>query len=156
MNIDKKFLKQAIRQAVVSFGKGGFPAGAVLVRDGKVISKGISLNGLVFDPTEHSETSCIKKACKKYKTMDLSGCTLYASLEPCLMCFSVASWTGVSKIVFGCKKTQHMVEAKCYEGNNDIRDINSLNNHKIEIEYIGDFEDQSLKLVAEWEVKFFG
>lgn len=151
MNIDKKFLKQAIKQAKVSMEKGGFPAGALLVRDGKIISRGVSLSATLFDPTEHAETSCIRKACKKLKTTDLSGSTLYASLEPCLMCFQVANWAGVSRIVFGCRKTQHMIEIGCYEGTNNCADVNKLNTRQIEVEYLGDFEDESLKLLAEWE-----
>ena len=153
MKTDKKFLKQAIKQARVSMDKGGFPAGAVLVRDGKIISRGVSMGGTLFDPTEHAETSCIKKACKKLKTTDLTGSTLYASLEPCLMCFSVANWAGVSRIVFGCKKNQHMIDAGYYEGANNSEDVNSLNSRKIEILYVGDFEEESLGLVLEWEVK---
>ncbi|HOX60773.1 MAG TPA: nucleoside deaminase [Candidatus Magasanikbacteria bacterium] len=151
MNIDKKFLKQAVKQAELSLQKGGFPAGAVLVKDGKVISRGVSLGGILHDPTEHSETSSIKKACKKLKTTDLSGCTLYASLEPCLMCFSVANWSGVSKIVYGCRKTQHMIGMGCYEGENSSTEINKLNRRKITIEYLGDFEVDSLRLVGDWE-----
>lgn len=152
MNTDKKFLKQAIRQAKISMEKGGFPAGAVLVKDEKIISKGVSLGGALFDPTEHAETSCMKKACKKLKTTNLSGSTLYASLEPCLMCFSVANWSGVSKIVFGCKKNQHMIDMKYYEGANNSGDVNSLNSRQIEIQYIGDFENEILKLVSDWEI----
>lgn len=151
MNIDKKFLKQAVKQAELSLQKGGFPAGAVLAKDGKVISRGVSLGGILHDPTEHSETSSIKKACKKLKTTDLSGCTLYASLEPCLMCFSVANWSSVSKIVYGCRKTKHMIDMGCYEGENSSNEINKLNRRKIMIEYLGDFEVDSLRMVEEWE-----
>lgn len=153
MNMDKKFLKQAVKQARISLQKGGFPAGAVLVKDGKVISKGISLGGMLNDPTEHSETSCIKKACKKLKTTNLEGCILYASLEPCLMCFSVANWANVSKIVYGCKKSEGMVKKGCYEGLNELEVINRKNNRQIEMEYIGDFEKESLEMIIEWENK---
>lgn len=153
MNKDKKFLEQALKQARISVEKGGFPAGAILVKDGRIVSKGVSLGNTLFDPTEHAEASCMKKACKKLKTTDLTGCILYASLEPCLMCLSVANWSGVSKIVFGCKKNQHMVDMGYYEGVNNIRDINTLNNRHIKIEYINDFEDETLKLILDWEMK---
>lgn len=151
MNTDKKFLKQAFKQARISLEKGGFPAGAILVKDDKVISKGFSLGGKLNDPTEHSETSCIKKACKKLKTTNLNGCILYASLEPCLMCFSVANWANVSKIVYGCKKNEEMIAKGCYEGVNKLEVINSLNNHKIEMQYNGDHEKESLEMIREWE-----
>ena len=153
MNQDKKFLWQALKQSGLSVEKGGFPAGAILVKNGEIISKGISLGNTLFDPTEHAETSCIRKACKKLKTTDITGCVLYASLEPCLMCFSVANWSGVSKIVFGCKKNQHMIDKGYYEGTNNIEDINDLNNRQIKIEYINDLEDETLKLILDWETK---
>ena len=153
MDTDKKFLKQAVKQARTSFEKGGFPAGAVLVKDGKVVAKGLSLGGKLNDPTEHSETSCIRKACKKLKTTNLSGCTLYASLEPCLMCFSSTNWAGVYKIVYGCKKNKDMVRKGCYEGTNELETINKQNSHQIEMEYIGDYEYESLELIVDWENK---
>lgn len=151
--MEKKFLRQAIKQAKISLEKGGFPAGAILVKDGKIISKGLSLGNKLFDPTEHAETSCIRKACKKLKTTNLTGSTLYASLEPCLMCFSVANWSQVSKIVFGCKKNQHMIDIGCYEGINNSENINILNSRQIEIQYIDDFENECLKLISDWETK---
>lgn len=151
MNIDKKFLKQAIKQAKVSMQKGGFPAGAVLVKNGKVISKGISLGGALNDPTEHSETSCIKKACKKLKTTNLEGCILYASLQPCLMCFSVANWAGILKIVYGCRKTEEMAKDGCYEGINELAVINERNNRQIELEFVSGFEDGTISMIREWK-----
>jgi len=153
MEQDKKFLKKAIKQAEKSFKKGGFPAGAVVVKDGKIISEGLSLGNLLNDPTEHSETSAIRKACKKLKTIDLSDCTLYCSLQPCLMCFSVANWAGIKRIVYGCKKTDQMAKKNYYEGLNQIEEINRKNNHQIELEYIGDFENEILDLVKKWEAK---
>jgi len=151
MNTDKNFLKQAVRQAKISMQKGGFPAGAVLVREGKVISRGISLGGALNDPTEHSETSCIKKACKKFKTTNLEGCVLYASLQPCMMCFSVANWANISKIAYGCIKTEGMVTDGCYEGMNDLNVINEKNSRKIELVYMKDFEAENLDMIREWK-----
>jgi tRNA(Arg) A34 adenosine deaminase TadA len=153
MDKDKKFLKKAIFQAEKSFNQGGFPAGAVIEKDGKIISEGISLGGLLNDPTEHSETSAIRKACQKLKTTNLSNCTLYAALQPCLMCFSVANWVGIPKIIYGCKKTDEMAKRNYYEGLNQIDEINNKNNRQIEIVYIGDFENECLNIIKRWEQK---
>lgn len=150
---DKDYLKIAVKQAEKSLKLGGFPAGAIVVKDNKIISRGISLGFKLNDPTSHSETSSIRKACKKLKTINLSGAILYASLQPCLMCFSVANWAGISKIVFGCKKTEKMVKDGCYEGKNDIYKINQKNNRKIKLLYIPDFESTSLKLLKDWSNK---
>ncbi len=106
---DKHFLNLAIEKARESLQSGGFPAGALVVKNGEIVSSGISIGAKLNDPTSHAETSSIREACIKLKTTDLSGATLYASLQPCLMCFSVANWSGISRIVFGCKKTTEMI-----------------------------------------------
>ena len=151
MEQDKKFLKEAIFQAEKSFERGGFPAGAVVVKDGEIIAEGISLGVILNDPTEHSETSAIRKACQKLKTTNLSDCTLYAALQPCLMCFSMANWAGIPRIVYGCKKTDEMVRKNYYEGSNKIEEVNGKNNRQIELNYIGNFENKCLDIIKQWE-----
>jgi len=148
---DKQYLQLAVKQAKRSIEKGGFPAGAVVVKDGKVVSEGISLGFVLHDPTSHAETSSIREACRRLETTDLGGATLYASLQPCLMCFSVANWSGITRIVYGCKKTEEMVKKNYYEGSTDISEINDENNRKIELVYLPDFEREMLDLIEGWE-----
>ena len=148
---DRNFLKQAIKQAKKSVKKGGFPAGAVVVKNGEIISEGVSLGILLNDPTSHAETVSIRKACKELKTVDLSGATLYASLQPCLMCFSVSNWAGISRIVYGCRKTDEMMSKDYYKNKTDVSLINEKNNRKIDLVFLPDFEEESLKLVKKWE-----
>ena len=150
---DKEYLKLAVEQAKESVKQGGFPAGAVVVKDGKIISKGVSLGFKLNDPTSHAETFSIREACKKLQTTDLTGVTLYASLQPCLMCFSVANWAGITRIVFGCKKTEEMAKKGYYERITDIYQVNKENNRQIEIEYLPGFEQEMLELVKNWEEK---
>lgn len=76
---------------------------------------------------------------------------MYASLQPCLMCFSVANWAGISKIIYGCRKTKDMVANRYYEGVIDITKVNQSNTRKIELKYIPDFEKESLEVVQMWE-----
>ena len=150
---DKQFLKLAVKQAKESVNKGGFPAGAIVVKDSQIISKGVSLGFLLHDPTSHAETSSIKEACINLQTTDLNGATLYASLQPCLMCFSVANWSGLTRIVYGCRKTEDMVKKNYYEGTSDLNQVNEQNNRKIEFVFIPDFEQEMLDLVKSWETK---
>lgn len=150
---DKQYLRLAVEQAKKSVEEGGFPAGAVVVRDGRIISEGVSLGFKLNDPTSHAETSSMREACNKLRITDLGGATLYASLQPCLMCFSVANWSGISRIVFGCKKTGEMVGKNYYEGFTDINKINEENNRKIELVFLPDFEQEMLELVKSWEEK---
>jgi len=152
---DKGYLQLAIEQAKKSVEQGGFPAGAVVVKDREVVSRGVSLGFKLNDPTGHAETSAIRNACKELRTTDLTGATLYASLQPCLMCFSVANWAGIKRIVFGCKKTDEMVQKDYYEGKADLYEINKKNNRQIDLVYIPDFEKESLKLIKQWEKNAF-
>lgn len=150
---DKGYLKLALEQAKESLQKGGFPAGAVVVKDGEVISKGVSLGFILNDPTSHAETAAIREACSTLKTSNLEGATLYESLACCVMCFSVANWAGISRIISGCKKTADMVTKGYYEGTTDIESLNNQNTRKIELVYIPDFENESLEIIKEWEKK---
>ncbi|MBL7057650.1 nucleoside deaminase, partial [Candidatus Woesearchaeota archaeon] len=92
---DEDFMKLAIEEAK----KGYRPFGAIVVKDNKIIVR--THNTATSDPTAHAETNAIREACNILKTRDLSGCTLYASCEPCAMCFTAALWARISKIVFG-------------------------------------------------------
>lgn len=150
---DKEFLRIAVDQAIESVKQGGFPAGSIVVKDGEIISKGLSLGGLLNDPTSHAETSAIRQACTILKTTNLNGATLYESLESCNMCFSVANWAGISRIVTGAKKTPEMVRKEFYEGEISTTELNEKNNHKIELLYIPDFESEMQDLISAWENK---
>ena len=150
---EKQFIKLAIQQANLSLDKGGFPAGAVLVKNDKVVCSTISIGNLLHDPTSHAETASIREACKILETSNLSGTILYASLQPCLMCFLGANWAGISKIVYACGKTNDMVKKRYYEGDNDISNINERNSHQIELVHLKEFEEESLNIVKAWERK---
>jgi guanine deaminase len=150
---DKNFLKLAVEQGKKSAEQGGFPAGAVIIKDGKVIAEGVSLGYKLHDPTEHAETSAIKKACKDIGSSDLQGATLYESLECCNMCFSVANWANIARVVYACRKTPEMVKKFYYEGATKNEDINKTNNKNIELVFIPDFEEEVLAIIKDWESK---
>lgn len=151
MNLERKYLKRAIELARESLQQGGFPAGALIVKDGKVIAEGISVGYKFNDPTGHAETASIRAACRKLKTYNLQGATMFESLECCTMCFPVANWAGISKIVYACRKIQEMVKKLYYEGYTDNKEINKQNVRKIELVFIPNFEKESLEVIKEWE-----
>ncbi|MFV0470178.1 MAG: nucleoside deaminase [Dysgonomonas sp.] len=102
---DAKFMRKAIILAEKSVEKGGGPFGAVIVKDGKIVAEGNNCVTLNNDPTAHAEVTAIRKACKKFKTFDLSGCVIYTSCEPCPMCLASIYWAHLDKIYYGCTKT---------------------------------------------------
>jgi len=82
----------------------GGPFGAVIVKDGKVIAKSANKVTSSNDPTAHAEVAAIRLACKKLKSFDLSGCTVYTSCEPCPMCLGALYWAKVDTIYYGNTK----------------------------------------------------
>ena len=147
--MDKEFLKQAIKLAKDSVQAGGFPAGALVVRDGKIIGKGISVGNIIHDPTAHGEMIALRNACTRLRTSDLSGATLYASIEPCMMCLSAAMWSSLPRIIFACSSKK--VSNDYYGGTYDKSEINSQFNHPLEIIQIAELENESLEIVTAWE-----
>ena len=98
--IDRKILKRAIEIALDGIEKGGGPFGAVIAKNGKIISE--SNNEVVncTDPTAHAEILAIRRACTLLGTHDLTGYDLYASCEPCPMCLGAVYWSGIRRVFF--------------------------------------------------------
>jgi tRNA(Arg) A34 adenosine deaminase TadA len=146
------YLERAIEKAKHSVEQGGFPAGAVVVKDGKIIGEGISIGNILNDPTSHGEMSAIRDACKNLETSDLSGAILYASMEPCSMCHSASMWSGISKVIFACGKDK--VSKDYYGGVYQTDVLNKAFNKPLEIVQEKGFEEKSLELVRSWEKSF--
>ena len=96
---------QAIQLAVdnVKSGNGG-PFGAVVVKNGKVISSGVNNVTSTNDPTAHAEVVAIREACKNLNSFQLEGCEIYASCEPCPMCLGAIYWARPVKLYFAATK----------------------------------------------------
>lgn len=147
--MDKEFLLCAIEMAKESIKLGGFPAGAIVVKNNEIISEATSVGNILDDPTAHGETTAIREACKKLGTTDLSGAILYASMEPCIMCLGSAMWSSISRIVYACSSKQ--VSNDYYGGSYNESEINSKFNHPIEIIQITELEYVSLEIIKNWE-----
>lgn len=101
---DKKFIKMACELASENIDNGGGPFGAVIVKDGEVVSTGCNRVTAINDPTAHAEISAIREACYKLKNFKLEDCVIYSSCEPCPMCLSAIYWAGISKIYYANNK----------------------------------------------------
>ena len=99
------FIEKAMRRAIelshqkMQDGSGG-PFGAVVIKDGVVISEGWNQVTSCNDPTAHAEVVAIRNACTALNTFDLSGCVLVTSCEPCPMCLAASYWSRVDKIYY--------------------------------------------------------
>lgn len=97
-----KFMKQAIKESKKGMLKNhGGPFGAVIVKDGEVISSSHNQVLKTNDPTSHAEINAIRKASQKLQSYDLSGCDIYTSCMPCPMCLGAIKWANISNIYYG-------------------------------------------------------
>jgi deoxycytidylate deaminase len=93
---DEYFMNIAMKEAK----KASWPFGAVIVRDGEIIAQAGSGDGkdIEIDPTAHAEVNAIRRACVKLNTGNLAGAILYASCEPCALCFGAAWYANIKEI----------------------------------------------------------
>lgn len=125
MNI---YMCEAIKEAKKSYKKGDVPVGAVIVKDGKIIAKAHNKKEKDKIATKHAEILVIEKACKKLKNWRLEECTLYVTLEPCLMCAGAILQSRIEKLVYA-------TESEKFGFVTSIENIlnNKKNNHNVEI-----------------------
>jgi tRNA(Arg) A34 adenosine deaminase TadA len=96
------FLRRAIALATenVRSGAGG-PFGAVIVRDGFILTEAVNTVTAQHDPTAHAEVNAIRAAARALDAYSLAGCELYSSCEPCPMCLAAAWWARLDAVYFG-------------------------------------------------------
>ncbi len=100
-----EFMEVAIDLSDDNFDKNyGGPFGACVVKDGKIIGKGINRVIKNMDPTAHAEVMAIRDACKNIKSHDLTGCEIYTSCYPCPMCLSAIIWANIKKVYYANTK----------------------------------------------------
>lgn len=98
---DNFFMRAALLEAQEAFSRGDVPVGALIVKDGEILSKGSDKK--ISDPTEHAEIIAIRSAAEKLNHWNLTGCTLYVTLEPCPMCAGACVNARLSRVVWGAK-----------------------------------------------------
>jgi tRNA(Arg) A34 adenosine deaminase TadA len=100
---DTAFMQLAIARCREGIARGQTPFGACITRHAAVVS--CEHNGVwaTTDITAHAEIRVIREACRKLGTVDLSGCVIYSTCEPCPMCFSAIHWARIGRIVFGAR-----------------------------------------------------
>lgn len=100
--IDEAFMGVALQEARKAMEADEVPIGAVVVCDGKIIGRGHNLTERLADVTAHAEMQAITAAAATLGGKYLNGCTLYVTVEPCLMCAGAIGWSQISRIVVGC------------------------------------------------------
>ena len=95
------FMKQALKEAEKAYSKGEVPIGAVIVKDGKIISRGYNLKETKKNTLKHAEIIAIEKASKKLDAWRLEECDIYVTMEPCPMCMGAIINSRIRKIYYG-------------------------------------------------------
>ncbi len=101
---EEDFMREAIGLSVDNIDNNGGPFGAVIVKDGKVIAKGVNRVTSNNDPTAHAEVNAIRNAAEALGTYDLKGCEIYSSCEPCPMCLGAIYWARLDKLYYANTK----------------------------------------------------
>ena len=98
---DEYFMKQALAEARLATDKGEVPVGAVVVCNDRIIARAHNLTEQLNDPTAHAEMLAITAATGSLGAKYLTNCTLYVTIEPCVMCAGAIGWSQIHTLVFG-------------------------------------------------------
>ena len=99
--IDEKFMRLALNEARKALHEQEVPIGAVVVADGTVIGRGHNLVETLSDPTAHAEMQALTAAASTLGGKYLQKCTLYVTVEPCIMCAGAIGWAQIGRVVWG-------------------------------------------------------
>ena len=103
LNTDEYYMREALKEAQKALAEDEVPIGAVVVCKNKIIARGYNLTEKLVDVTAHAEMQAFTAASNYIGGKYLDECTLYVTIEPCVMCAGASYWTQVSKIVFGAR-----------------------------------------------------
>ena len=98
---DELYMRQALNEAQEAYNQGEIPVGAVIVWNNRIIARAHNLTETLNDVTAHAEMQAITAAANIMGGKYLKDCTLYVTLEPCIMCAGALGWSQISRIVYG-------------------------------------------------------
>ena len=102
INVQEKYMKEALKQAKKAYALGEVPIGCVIVHEGQTIGRGYNRRNTDKNTLAHAEITAINKASKKIGDWRLEECTLYVTLEPCQMCAGAIVQARIPEVVMGC------------------------------------------------------
>lgn len=110
----QEFMQRALALSAHALTQPGTePFGAVVVKDGAIVGEGFNHSVAHSDPTSHGEVEAIRDACRRLGTVDLSGCELYTSCEPCAMCAAAMHIAGIARLYYAASLAQ---SGQAFEG----------------------------------------
>ena len=144
-------MKEAIKLSFkgMKTNQGG-PFGAIIVKNGKIVGRGVNRVTSTNDPTAHAEIVAIRDACKKLKSFRLDNCIIYTSSEPCPMCFGAIHWARIKKVFFACTR----LDAANIEFDDDYiyqEIVKSIDQRNVDTEQL--MRDEAIEAFKLWRKK---
>lgn len=115
------YMRKALQEAEAAMAEGEIPIGAVIVCQDHVIARAHNLTETLHDVTAHAEMQAITQAANELGGKYLTDCTLYVTVEPCVMCAGALGWSQIPRVVYGCRDEKrgysafapHALHPKC-------------------------------------------
>lgn len=141
---DVRWMKAALREAERAAAEGEVPVGAVLVHQGRLVARAHNRPIHLRDPTAHAEILALRRAARKLANYRLTGCALYATIEPCAMCASAITHARIRRLVFGADDPKAGAVGSAFEVLNHPKA-----NHRVEV-VSGILQDDCARLLREF------
>ena len=107
MEEDVKYMRQALAEARKAYAEDEVPVGAVLVMGGRIIARAHNLTEALNDATSHAEMQVLTSAMAELRSKYLPDCTLYVTVEPCVMCAGAIYWAKIPRVVYGASEEKY-------------------------------------------------
>jgi len=121
-----QFMKKALQEANYAFFKDEVPVGCVIVHNNEIISRSTNMVELLNDSTAHAELIAITSAQNNLNSKNLEDCTLYTTLEPCMMCYGAIYWSKIKTIVYGASDQKRGFSKHIVNVDRDIKIIKGV------------------------------
>lgn len=144
---DEMYMHEALFEARLAASKGEVPIGAVIVRRGVIIARGHNLKEMGRNAQLHAEMIALEKASKHLNSWRLTGCTLYVTIEPCLMCAGAIYQSRITRVVYGSKDEKAGAFGSLYDLSQDNRI-----NHRVQLEN-GVLSDEAAQIMSTFFLK---
>jgi guanine deaminase len=145
---EEEFMLLAIDKARDGIAAGQSPFGAVIVRDGIVVAVTHNTVWRDLDPTAHAEVNCIRSAAGSLQAINLSGCQMYSTCEPCPMCLAAIHWAKIDRVVYGATIADAATAGFC-ELHVDARVLAEMGKSPLRVES-GLLREQCAELFESW------
>jgi tRNA(adenine34) deaminase len=147
----ERFMRVALEEAAKGMAEGNIAVGSVVVHNDRIIGRGRNLIGTTGDPTDDAETVALRDAARTLGCADLSGCTLYTTIECCPMCCGAVMVSGIGTLVIGMRmKPDEFVTQRF--GEYSVERLIELSGRSGEIQVVRDvLAEESLALRREWQ-----